>query len=115
MLNETSYHSKGAIENIVPEIIARGFKKILVCSDPDLVKFEVTKKVNDLFDQAHILYDLYTNIKPNSTIENVTSGVEFCEKIHADCIVAIDGGSSMDTSKAIAIIMTNPDLVMLDL
>ena len=109
MLNETSYHGKGAIENIVPEIHSRGFKKILVCSDPDLVKFGVTKKVTDLLEKASIEYELYSNIKPNPTIENVISGVEFCKKCHADCIVAIGGGSSMDTSKAIAIIMTNPE------
>ncbi len=109
MLNETSYHGKGAIENIVPEIKSRGFKRILVCSDPDLVKFNVTKKVTDLLDKAGMKYELYTNIKPNPTIENVTSGVKACKKAKADCIVAIGGGSSMDTSKAIGIIMTNPE------
>ncbi len=108
-LNETSYHGHGAIENIVPEIQSRGFKKALVCSDPDLVKFGVTAKVTDLLDMAGIKYDLYTNIKPNPTIENVTSGVEACKKANADFIIAIGGGSSMDTSKAIGIIMTNPE------
>ena len=108
MLNETSYHGKGAIENIVPEIKARGFKKVLVCSDPDLVKFKVTDKVTKLLKKAKIDFELYTNIKPNPTIENVTSGVKACKKAKADCIVAIGGGSSMDTSKAIGIIMTNP-------
>ncbi len=108
-LNETSYHGHGAIENIVPEIQSRGFKKALVCSDPDLVKFGVTAKVTDLLDKAGIKYDLYTNIKPNPTIENVTSGVEACKKANADFIIAIGGGSSMDTSKAIGIIMTNPE------
>lgn len=109
MLNETSYHGKGAIQNIVPEIQNRGFKKILVCSDPDLVKFGVTAKVTNLLDEAKIPYELYSNIKPNPTIENVTSGVEACKKANADCIVAIGGGSSMDTSKAIGIIITNPE------
>lgn len=109
MLNETSYHGKGAIENIVPEINSRGFKKVLVCSDPDLVKFGVTSKVTNLLEKAGICYELYTNIKPNPTIENVTSGVKACQKFGADCIVAIGGGSSMDTSKAIGIIMTNPE------
>lgn len=109
MLNETSYHGHGAIENIVPEIKSRGFKKVLVCSDPDLVKFGVTKKVTDLFEKANIAYELYSNIKPNPTIENVKSGVEACKKAKADVIVAIGGGSSMDTSKAIGIISANPE------
>jgi len=109
MLNETSYHGHGAISNIVPEIENRGFKKVLVCSDPDLVKFGVTKKVTDLLDKANIKYTLYTNIKPNPTIENVTSGVKACKEFNADCIVAIGGGSSMDTAKAIGIIITNPE------
>ena len=109
MLNETSYHGHGAIENIVPEVLARGFQKILVCSDPDLIKFGVTKKVTDLLDKANISYDVFSNIKPNPTIENVLSGVEACKNANADCIVAIGGGSSMDTSKAIGIIITNPE------
>ncbi len=109
MLNETSYHGNGAILNIVPEIKSRGFKKILVCSDPDLVKFGVTKKVTTLLDEAHIDYVLYSNIKPNPTIENVTSGVKACKEANADAIIAIGGGSSMDTSKAIGIIITNPE------
>ena len=109
MLNETSYHGHGAIENIVPEVKARGFKKALVCSDPDLVKFGVTAKVTDLLDKGGIAYTLYDNIKPNPTIENVTSGVKACKEAEADCIIAIGGGSSMDTSKAIGIIMTNPE------
>ena len=98
MLNETSYHGHGAIENIVPEIKAHGFKKALVCSDPDLVKFGVTKKVTDLLDKGGVSYELYTNIKPNPTIENVTSGVKACKEAKADCIIAIGGGSSMDTA-----------------
>ena len=109
MLNETSYHGHGAIENIVPEIKAHGFKKALVCSDPDLVKFGVTKKVTDLLDKGGVSYELYTNIKPNPTIENVTSGVKACKEAKADCIIAIGGGSSMDTAKAIGIIITNPE------
>lgn len=109
MLNETSYHGHGAILNIVPEIKARGFKKVLVCSDPDLLKFGVTKKVTDLLDKEGIEYQIYSNIKPNPTIENVTSGVEACKNFGADCIVAIGGGSSMDTSKAIGIIIRNPE------
>ena len=109
MLNETSYHGHGAIKCIVPEIKARGFKKALVCSDPDLIKFCVTKKVTDLLDEANIKYDIYSNIKPNPTIENVTSGVKACKDAKADFIIAIEGGSSMDTAKAIGIIMTNPE------
>lgn len=109
MLNETSYHGHGAIECIVPEIKARGFKKALVCSDPDLIKFGVTKKVTDLLDKGGVEYDIYSNIKPNPTIENVTSGVKACKDAKADFIIAIGGGSSMDTSKAIGIIITNPE------
>lgn len=109
MLNETSYHGHGAIDNIVPEVKARGFKKILVCSDPDLIKFKVTKKVTDLLDNANISYELFSNIKPNPTIENVLEGVEACKNANADCIIAIGGGSSMDTAKAIGIIITNPE------
>ena len=109
MLNETSYHGHGAISNIVPEAKARGFKKALVCSDPDLIKFGVTSKVTSLLDEGGIAYEIYSNIKPNPTIENVTSGVEACKKAGADFIIAIGGGSSMDTSKAIGIIMTNPE------
>lgn len=109
MLNETSYHGKGAILNIVPEIKARGFKKALVCTDPDLIKFGVTKKVTDLLDKENVLYEVYSDIKPNPTIENVLGGVEACKKACADVIVAIGGGSSMDTAKAIGIIVTNPE------
>ena len=109
MLNETSYHGHGAILNIVPEAKARGFKKAFVCSDPDLVKFGVTKKVLDLLVEGGVAYELYSNIKPNPTIENVTSGVAACKAAKADFIIAIGGGSSMDTSKAIGIIMTNPE------
>ena len=109
MLNETSYHGAGAIKAVPEEIKARGFKKAFVASDPDLVKFGVTKKVTDLLDEAGIEYFLYSNIKPNPTIENVQTGVAAFKEAGADCIVAIGGGSSMDTSKAIGIIITNPE------
>ena len=109
VLNETSYHGKGVIVEIATEIKARGFKKAFVCSDPDLIKFEVTKKVTDVLDAAEIPYEIYSNIKPNPTIENVQSGVEAFKASGSDCIVAIGGGSSMDTAKAIGIIITNPE------
>ena len=109
MLNETSYHGAGAIKAVPEEIKARGFKKVFVASDPDLVKFGVTKKVTDLLDEAGIEYVLYSDIKPNPTIENVQTGVAAFKEAGADCIVAIGGGSSMDTSKAIGIIITNPE------
>ena len=109
ILNETSYHGAGAIQNIVPEIQARGFKKAFVASDPDLVKFGVTAKVTNLLDEAGIPYVLYSNIQPNPTIENVQTGVKAFAEAGADVIVAIGGGSSMDTSKAIGIINTNPE------
>ena len=109
MLNETSYHGAGAIKAIPAEIKARGFKKAFVASDPDLVKFGVTAKVTDILDAEEIAYSIYSNIKPNPTIENVQSGVEAFKAAGADCIVAIGGGSSMDTAKAIGIIITNPE------
>ena len=109
MLNETSYHGHGAIENIVPEIHARGFKKALVCTDPDLIKFSVSTKVLDLLTKNNISFEVYSNIKANPTIENVKGGVEACKKAGADYIVAIGGGSAMDTAKAIGIIITNPE------
>jgi len=109
VLNETSYHGKGVIAEIANEIKARGFKKAFVCSDPDLIKFGVTKKVTDILDGAEIAYDIYSNIKPNPTIENVQTGVEAFKASGADCIVAIGGGSSMDTAKAIGIIIENPE------
>ncbi len=108
-LNPVSYHGHGAIENIVPEIQGHGFHKVMVCSDPDLIRFHVTSKVTDLLDEAGIAYEVYSDIKPNPTIENVLDGVEFARHCEADCIVAIGGGSSMDTSKAIGIIITNPE------
>jgi len=109
VLNETSYHGKGAIEAIVEEAKARGFNKALVCSDPDLVKFGVTAKVTDLLDAAHLYYELYSKIKPNPTVENVQTGVEAFKKSGADYLIAIGGGSSMDTAKAISIIVKNPE------
>lgn len=109
MLNETSYHGKGAIENIVPEIKARGFQKILVCTDESLVRFGVSKKVTDLLDAGNVAYEMFTDIKPNPTIENVLAGVKKAEESKADAIVAIGGGSSMDTAKAIGIIINNPE------
>lgn len=108
-LNGTSYHGAGAISEIVNEINNYGFKKAFVASDPDLIKFGVTKKVTDLLDEAGIPYEIYSDIKPNPTIENVKNGVEAFKKSNADCIVAIGGGSSMDTSKAIGIIINNPE------
>ena len=109
MLNETSYHGAGAIQAIPEEIKSRGFKKAFVASDPDLVKFGVTQKVTDLLEKAGIEYKLYSDIKPNPTIENVQHGVEEFKACGADCIVAIGGGSSMDTSKAVGIIIANPE------
>ena len=109
VLNETSYHGAGAISAVADEIIARGFKKAFVCSDPDLIKFNVTKKVTDILDNANIPYDVYSEIKANPTVENVQGGVEAFKASGADCIVAIGGGSSMDTAKAIGIIITNPE------
>lgn len=109
MLNETSYHGAGAIAAIPEEIKSRGFKKVFVASDPDLVKFGVSKKVTDILENAGIEYKLYSDIKPNPTIENVQHGVAEFKAYGADCIVAIGGGSSMDTSKAIGIIINNPE------
>ncbi|MEW4415057.1 lactaldehyde reductase [Clostridium sp. AN503] len=109
VLNETSYHGAGAIQEIVAEVEKRGFKKAFVCSDPDLVKFQVTKKVTDILDGAGKAYELYSDIKPNPTIENVQTGVDAFKASGADYIIAIGGGSSMDTAKAIGIIITNPE------
>lgn len=109
VLNETSYHGKGAIQEIATEVKGRGFKKAFVCSDPDLIKFGVTKKVTDVLDNASIDYEIYSEIKPNPTIENVQNGVAAFKASGADCIIAIGGGSSMDTAKAIGIIIENPD------
>ena len=109
MLNETSYHGAGAISAIPAEIKARGFKKVFVATDPDLIKFGISKKVTDLLDAEGIEYSVFSDIKPNPTIENVQNGVEAFKAASADCIVAIGGGSSMDTAKAIGIIITNPE------
>lgn len=109
VLNETSYHGKGAIQDIATEVKTRGFKKAFVCSDPDLIKFGVTKKVTDVLDNAGFAYEIYSNIKPNPTIENVQTGVKAFKNSGADYIIAIGGGSSMDTSKAIGIIINNPE------
>lgn len=109
VLNETSYHGAGAISAIADEVRKRGFKKAFVCSDPDLVKFHVTDKVLKVLGDAGYAYELYTNIKPNPTIENVQSGVTAFKVSGADYIIAIGGGSSMDTAKAIGIIIANPE------
>ena len=109
VLNETSYHGAGAINAIPDEIKARGFKKAFVASDPDLIKFGITAKVTDLLEKAEIPYTVFSDIKPNPTIENVQNGVAAFKAAEADCIVAIGGGSSMDTAKAIGIIITNPE------
>ena len=109
VLNETSYHGAGAINAIPDEIKSRGFGKVMVASDPDLVKFGVSKKVTDVLDNAGIAYELFTDIKPNPTIQNVQAGVEKFKACGADCIVAIGGGSSMDTAKAVGIIIANPE------
>ncbi|MBQ8758152.1 MAG: lactaldehyde reductase [Clostridia bacterium] len=109
VLNETSYHGKGAIVEIASEAKGRGFTKAFVCSDPDLIKFGVTKKVLDVLEGASLAYSIYSDIKPNPTIENVQNGVEAFKVSGADYIIAIGGGSSMDTAKAIGIIITNPE------
>ena len=109
ILNETSYHGQGAILSITEEAKLRGFKKAFVCSDPDLIKFNVTKKVTDLLEKEGLEYEIYSDIKANPTIENVQSGVAAFKKLGADYIIAIGGGSSMDTSKAIGIIIANPE------
>lgn len=109
MLNETSYHGAGAIKEIATEAKSRAFKKAFVCSDPDLIKFGVTKKVTDVLDEAGLAYEIYSDIKANPTIQNVQNGVAAFKSAKADYIVAIGGGSSMDTAKAIGIIINNPD------
>ena len=109
VLNETSYHGRGAIKAITDEIIRRGLKNPMVCSDPDLVKFGVTLKVTDLLEEADIDYTLNTDIKPNPTINNVINGVKRFKDAGNDCIIAVGGGSSIDTAKAIGIIIANPE------
>ena len=109
MLNETSYHGAGAIQEIANEAKARAFKKAFVCSDPDLIKFGVTGKVTDVLDHSGLAYEIYSDIKANPTIENVQHGVQAFKDAEADYIIAIGGGSSMDTAKAIGIIIANPE------
>ena len=109
ILNETSYFGKGAIQEIATEIQSRGCRKVMVCTDPDLLKFGVATKVTDVLDKAGIAYKVYSGIKANPTIENVQEGVAFCKAEGADVIVAVGGGSAIDTSKAIGIIITNPE------
>ena len=110
VLNETSYHGKGAIQSIADEAIARGFKKAFICSDPDLIKFGVTKKVTDVLDAKGLVYQIYSDIKANPTIENCQHGVDAFKASGADYLIAIGGGSSMDTAKAIGIVVANPEI-----
>lgn len=109
VLNETSYHGAGAIQEIATEAKGRGFQKALICSDPDLIKFGVTAKVTEVLDTAGLSYEIYSNIKANPTIENVQLGVDAFKKAEADYLIAIGGGSSMDTAKGIGIVIANPD------
>lgn len=109
MLNETSYHGAGAVKEIATEAKARAFQKAFICSDPDLIKFGVTKKVTDVLDSEGLAYEIYSDIKANPTIENVQNGVAAFKASGADYIVAVGGGSSMDTAKAIGIIVANPE------
>ncbi|MCD7828840.1 MAG: iron-containing alcohol dehydrogenase, partial [Clostridiales bacterium] len=109
VLNGISYHGKGAIQEIPGLVQAKGLKKAFIASDPDLVKFGVTKKVTDLLDAAGMAYEVYSDIKPNPTIENVQTGVEAYKASGADYMITIGGGSSMDTGKAIGIIINNPE------
>ena len=109
VLNPVSYHGKGALENILPELTSRACKKAFICTDPDLVKFGVVAKVTDLLDAAAFPYEVFCDVKANPTIENVQAGVEAFKACGADCIVTIGGGSAMDTAKAIGIIINNPE------
>lgn len=109
VLNEVSYHGAGSIKDIVTEVKSRGFKKAFLCSDPDLVKFGVTGKVTEVLEKEGLIYEIYSNIKPNPTIENVQTGVEAFKKSQSDYIIAIGGGSSIDTAKAVSIIINNPE------
>lgn len=109
VLNPISYHGEGALDAIAQELSSRGYKKVFVCTDPDLIKFNVTKKVLDKLDAAKIPYTVFSNIQSNPTIENVQDGVEAYKKSGADCIVSVGGGSAMDTGKAIGIIVNNPE------
>lgn len=109
VLNSISYHGRGAIQEIPDLIKSRGFKKVFVATDPDLIKFGVCSKVTGLLENNNIDYELYSDIKPNPTIQNVKDGVEAYKKSGADCMITIGGGSSMDTGKAIGIIINNPE------
>ncbi|AUN14349.1 L-1 [[Clostridium] sordellii] len=109
VLNETSYHGSGAIKEIVNEVKGRDLKKAFVCSDPDLIKFNVTTKVTSLLEKSNLDYEIYSDIKQNPTIENVQNGVNAYKKSNADYIIAIGGGSSIDTAKAIGVIINNPE------
>jgi lactaldehyde reductase len=109
VLNGTSYHGAGAIAEIVTEVRSRGFQKAFVCSDPDLIRFGVTAKVTDLLDANSVPYAVFSEIKPNPSIKNVQDGVEAFKASGADCIIAVGGGSAMDTAKAVGIIITNPE------
>ena len=109
MLNQTSYHGAGAIAEIATEAKAQGFSKAFICSDPDLIKFNVTSKVTDILDKEGLAYEIYSDIKANPTIENVQHGVAAFKASKADYIIAIGGGSSMDTANAIGIIIANPE------
>ncbi|VWL85456.1 lactaldehyde reductase [Oceanivirga miroungae] len=109
ILNETSYHGYGAINQIITEVNNRGYKKALVVTDADLIKFKVSTKVTDLLDENKLEYEVFSDVKQNPTIENVKSGVEFFKKSNADYIITIGGGSAMDTAKAIAIVINNPE------
>ena len=109
VLNTISYHGKGAVENILPELTGRGYQKAFVCTDPDLIRFGVAAKVTGLLDAAGFPYEVYSDIKANPTIENVQNGVAAFQASGADCIVAIGGGSAMDTAKAVGIIARNPE------
>ena len=109
VLNNISYHGTGAVAEITNEVISRGFKKAFLCSDPDLLKFGVTKKVTDILDEKNLEYEIYSEIKPNPTITNVQTGVAAFKNSGADYIIAVGGGSSMDTAKAIGIIIANPE------
>ncbi|MBR4101185.1 MAG: lactaldehyde reductase [Oscillospiraceae bacterium] len=109
VLNGTSYHGAGAIADIITEVNSRGFAKAFVCSDPDLIRFGVTAKVTDLLDQNQLPYEIFSEIKPNPSIKNVQDGVEAFKASGADYIIAVGGGSAMDTAKAVGIIITNPE------
>ena len=109
VLNETSYHGKGAINEIEAEVKRRGFKKCFVCTDPDLIKFNVTKKVTDVLEKGNIEYEIFSEIKANPTVGNVQAGVAAYKKSSSDCIIAVGGGSAIDTAKAIGIIVNNPE------